>query len=88
MTKGFGGDAVAAATSEKTPQAVVVKDFKPSEVLSTHRPRLAAVEQNCRHQGLKNATLGLERSLASEPRTDFRRAKALRARPILPLISS
>ncbi len=46
MTKRCAGDAVAAASSKKAPQAVFVKAFEPSEVLSTHRPRLAAVEQN------------------------------------------
>ncbi len=46
MTKRGARDAVAAATSKKAPQAVVVKDFELSEVLSTHRPRFAAVEQN------------------------------------------
>ncbi len=44
LTKRCTGDAVAAAASEKAPQAVIVKDFEPSEVLNTHRPRLAAVE--------------------------------------------
>ncbi len=43
LTKGCAGNAVAAAASRKAPQAVV-KDFKPSKVLSTHRPCLAAVE--------------------------------------------
>ncbi len=32
-------------TPKKALQAVFVKDFEPSEVLNTHRPRLAAVEQ-------------------------------------------
>ncbi len=44
MTKGCAEDAVAATTSKKAPQAVVVKDFEPSEVLSTHMPRRAAVD--------------------------------------------
>ncbi len=67
MTEGCAGDAVAAAASKKAPQAVVVKDFEPSEVLNAHRPRLAAVEQNRPDQGLVNATLGLERYLSSGP---------------------
>ncbi len=53
MTEGCAGDAVAAAASKKVPQAVVVKDFEPSEVLNTHRPRLAAEEQNRPHQKIK-----------------------------------
>ncbi len=65
LTEGCAGDAVAAAVSKKAPQAVVVKDFEPSEVLNTHRPRFAAVEQNRPDQGFKNATLGLERYLSS-----------------------
>ncbi len=65
MTKRCAGDAVAAATSKKAPYAVVVKDFEPSEVLSTRRPRLEAVEQNRPDQGLIDATFGLERKLSS-----------------------
>ncbi len=64
MTKRCAGDAVAAATSKKAPQAVVVKDFEPSEALSTHRPRLAAVEQNRPDQGLIDAAFGLERNVS------------------------
>ncbi len=60
MTKRCAGDAVAAATSKKAPGAVVVQDFEPSEVLSTPRPRLAAVEQNRSDQGLIDATFGPE----------------------------
>ncbi len=60
MTKRCAGDAVAAVTSKKAPQAFVGEDFEPSEVLNTHRPRLAAVEQNRPDQGLINATFGLE----------------------------
>ncbi len=60
-----------AATSKKAPQTVVVEDFEPSEVLNTHRPRLAAVEQNRTDQGLVNATLGLERYLSSGPQCRF-----------------
>ncbi len=60
LTEGCAGDAVAAAASTKAPQAVVVKDFEPSELLNTHRPRPAAVEQNRPNKGLVNATLGLE----------------------------
>ncbi len=60
MTGGCADDAVAAAASKKAPQAVDVKDFKPSEVLNTQTPRLAAVEQNRLDQGLVNATLGLD----------------------------
>ncbi len=60
LTKGYASDTVAASTSKKAPQAVVAKDFEPSEVLSTHRPRLAGVEQTCLDQGLITATLGLE----------------------------
>ncbi len=41
LTEGCAGDAVAAAASKKALQAVVAKDFEPSEVLNTHRPRLA-----------------------------------------------
>ncbi len=67
LTKRCTGDAVAAPTSKKAPQAVVVKDFEPSEVLNTHRPRLAAVEQKRPDQDLVNAILGLERYLASGP---------------------
>ncbi len=52
MTDGCTGDAVAAAAWNMSPQAVVVKYFEPSEVLKTHRPRLAAVEQNRPDQGL------------------------------------
>ncbi len=44
MTKRCAGDAVAGATAKKAQQTVVVKDSEPSEVLNTHRPRLAAVE--------------------------------------------
>ncbi len=40
MAKGCAGAAVAVTTSKKAPQAVVVKDVEPSEVLSTHRPCL------------------------------------------------
>ncbi len=46
MTEGCAGDAVAAAASKKAPQAVVVKDFEPSEVLKTYGPSLTAVEQS------------------------------------------
>ncbi len=56
MTKGSAGDAVAAATSKKVPQAVSVRDFKPLEVFNTHRLRFAAAEQNRPVQGLINAT--------------------------------
>ncbi len=31
-------DAVAAAASENTPQAVIVKDFQPTDVFYTNRP--------------------------------------------------
>ncbi len=75
MTKGCAGDAVAAATSKKAPQAVVVEDFTPSEVLNTHRSRLATVEQNRPDQGLVNATLGLERYLSSGPQCRFQAGK-------------
>ncbi len=44
LAKGCAGDAV--APLKEAPQAVVVKDFEPSEVLNTNRPRLAAVEQS------------------------------------------
>ncbi len=60
MTKRYAGDAVAAATSKKAPQAVSVEDFEPPEVLNMYRPRLAAIEQNRPDQSLVNATLGLE----------------------------
>ncbi len=63
LTKGCAGGAVAAATSKKAPQAVAVKDSEPSEVLSAHRPCLAAVEQNRPDQSLVNATLDLTRNL-------------------------
>ncbi len=63
LREGCAGDTVAAAASKKAPQAVVVEDFEPPEVLNTHRPRLAAVEHNRQDQGLENATLGLERYL-------------------------
>ncbi len=71
MTKGCAGDSVAAAASKKAPQAVVVKDFEPSEVLDTHRPRLATVEENRPDPGLVNATLGLERYLSPGPQCRF-----------------
>ncbi len=67
LTEGCAGDAGAVAASKKAPQAVVVKDFKPSEVLNTPRPRFAVVEQNRPDQGLVNAALGLERYLSSGP---------------------
>ncbi len=66
-TEGCTWNEVAAAASKKAPQAVVVKDFEPSEFLNTHRQRLAAVEQNRPDQGPVNATLGLERYLSSGP---------------------
>ncbi len=75
LTKKCAGDAVAAAISKKAPQAVVIKDFKPSEVRDTHRPRLAAVEQNRPDQGLVNATLGLERYLSSGLQCRFQAGK-------------
>ncbi len=79
LTKGCTGDAVAAAASKKAPEAVVVKDFEPSEVLKTHRSRLAAVEQNRPDQGLVNATFDLERYLSL--RTKSAEGLALRAEP-------
>ncbi len=60
LTYGCAGDAVTAVLSKKAPQAVVVKDFEPLEILNTHRPRLAAVEQSGPVQGLVNWTIGLE----------------------------
>ncbi len=54
LTEECARDAVAAAASKKAPQAVVVKDFEPSDVLNTHRSHLAAVQQNCPDQGLVN----------------------------------
>ncbi len=63
------------ATSNKAPQAVFVKDFVPSEVLSTHRPRLAAVEQNRPDQGLIDATFGLVRNLSSGSQCGFQAGK-------------
>ncbi len=59
MTEGCAGDAVAVALSKKAPQAVVVKNFEPSKVHNTHRPRLATAEQNRPDKGIVNATLGL-----------------------------
>ncbi len=58
--EGCAGNAAAAAAPKKASQAVVVKDFEPFEVLNMHRPRLAAVEQNCPDQGFVNAAIGLE----------------------------
>ncbi len=60
LTEACARDAITAAASKKAPQAVVVKDFEPSVVPNTHRPRLVAVEQNRPDQGLVNATIGLE----------------------------
>ncbi len=71
LTEGCAGDAVAATASKNAPQTVVVKDFESSKVLNTHRPRLAAVEQNRPDQGLVPATLGLERYLSSGPQCRF-----------------
>ncbi len=90
MTERCAGDAVAAATSKKVLQAVVVKDFEPSEALSTHRPRLAAVEQNRPDQGLVNATLGLKRYLSSGPQCRFQAGNgtARNANPSAALILS
>ncbi len=82
LTGGCAGDAVAAAASKKPPQAVVVKDFEPSEVLNTHRPRLAAVEQNRPNLGLVGATLGLERYLPSGPPCRFQADKSTTRKPI------
>ncbi len=74
-TKGGAGKAAVVAASKKAPQAVVVKDFEPLEVLSTHRPCLAAVEQNRPDQGLVNAALGFERNLSSGPQCRFQAGK-------------
>ncbi len=60
LTEGCADDVVAAAASKKAPQAVVVKDSESSEVLTTHTPRLAAVEQNRPDQFLITAALCLE----------------------------
>ncbi len=65
LTKVCAGDAVAAAASEQATHAVVVKDFEPSEVLSTHRPCLAHL--NRPQQGLVKAAIGLERNISSGP---------------------
>ncbi len=46
MTKSRASDAVAAAASENTPQAVVVKDFQPVEIFYTERTCLIAVEKD------------------------------------------
>ncbi len=75
LTKGCAGDVVAAATSKKASQSVVVKDFEPSEVLSAHRPCLAAVEQDRPNQGLINSTLGIERNLSLGPHNIFQDGK-------------
>ncbi len=90
MTKRSAGDAVAAATSKKAPLAVVVEDFEPSEVLNTHWPRLAAVEQNRPDQGLVNATFGLERYLSSGLQCRFQTGKgtARKANPSADLVLS
>ncbi len=60
---------------KKAPQAVVVKNFEPSEILSRHRARLAAVEQNRPDQGLIDATFGFERNLFSGPQWGFQVGK-------------
>ncbi len=83
LTMVCAGDAFAAAALEKAPHSIVVKDFKPSKVRSTHRPSLAAVEQNRQDQGPVNAALGLERNPSSGP-VQISGGQ----RPILPLILS
>ncbi len=65
LTEGCAGDVVAAAASKNAPQAVVVKDFEPSEAFSTQNSCLAAVEWNRPDQGLVYAALALGRNLAS-----------------------
>ncbi len=59
LKEGCAGDAVAVVASEKAPQSVVVKVFEPPEVVNTHMPRLAAVDQNRPDQGLVHTALGL-----------------------------
>ncbi len=46
MAKSRASDAVAAAASENTPQAVVVKDFQSVKIFYTDRPYLTAVEKD------------------------------------------
>ncbi len=75
MRKGRAGDAVAAAASKKAPHTVLVKDLKPSKLLSRYRPGLAAVKQNRPHRGLVHAAFGLERNLSSGPQYRFRAGK-------------
>ncbi len=67
LTKGCAGYAVAAETSKEAPQEVVVKDFKSSEILNTHRPSLAAVKPNLPDQSLLIAALGLKQNHSPEP---------------------
>ncbi len=46
LAKSRASDVVAAAASENTPQAVVVKDFQPVEIFYTDRPCLTAIEKD------------------------------------------
>ncbi len=72
------------AKSKKAPQSGVAKDFEPSDVLSTHRPHLAAVEQNRPDQDLIEADFGLERNLSSGPQCGFQAGKGTaQIRPVI-----
>ncbi len=75
LTVRCAGDTVAVGASKRAPQAVTAKDFEPSEVLNTRRPRLAVVEQKRPDQGLSNAALGLERYLLAGPQCRFKADK-------------
>ncbi len=63
MAKSRASDVVAAAASEITPQAVVVKDFQPVEAFYTDRPCLTAVEKDSSDLSLIDAAFRLERYL-------------------------
>ncbi len=46
LAESQASDAVAAAASENTLQAVIVKDFHPTEIFYTNRPCLTTVEKD------------------------------------------
>ncbi len=61
LIKGHSGDAVAAAASEKAPQAVVGKDVESPQALRTKRSCLTVAEMNLPDQNLVVPALGRPR---------------------------